>query len=138
MGSKGFFEQLDKAMEQVLQQARRQGVNVADIEGVLLVGGTSQIPAVQDWLKGYFDDSKIRSDRPFEAIAQGALQLAQGIHKASYLLFRKALSLRLAHRDAPPGIAEFLESFRSEAGLTLPDPATPTALLQESGFDDRR
>ncbi len=86
--SKGFFEQLDKAMEQVLQQARRQGVNVPDIEGVLLVGGTSQIPAVQDWLKGYFEESKIRSDRPFEAIAQGALQLAQGIEIKDFLYHR--------------------------------------------------
>ncbi len=86
--SKGFFEQLDKAMEQVLQQARRQGVKVDDIEGVLLVGGTSQIPAVQDWLKGYFEEGKIRSDRPFEAIAQGALQLAQGIEIKDFLYHR--------------------------------------------------
>lgn len=85
---KGFFEQLDKALGQVLQQARRQGVEVADIEGVLLVGGTSQIPAVQDWLKGYFEASKIRSDRPFEAIAQGALQLAQGIEIKDFLYHR--------------------------------------------------
>ncbi len=86
--SKGFFEQLDKAMEQVLQQARREGVKVDDIEGVLLVGGTSQIPAVQDWLKGYFEESKIRSDRPFEAIAQGALQLAQGLEIKDFLYHR--------------------------------------------------
>jgi len=86
--SRGFFSQLDRAMEQVLQQARRQGVNAEDIEGVLLVGGTSQIPAVQDWLKGYFDEGKIRSDRPFEAIAQGALQLAQGIEIKDFLYHR--------------------------------------------------
>ncbi|NJN31130.1 MAG: Hsp70 family protein [Synechococcales cyanobacterium RM1_1_8] len=85
---RGFFDQLDRAMAQVIQQARRQGIALADVEGVLLVGGTSQIPAVQDWLQGYFEAGKIRSDRPFEAIAQGALQLAQGIEIQDFLYHR--------------------------------------------------
>jgi molecular chaperone DnaK (HSP70) len=80
-----FFESLDTAMEQVLQQARRQGLAVADIDAVLLVGGTVQIPAVQMWVKQYFDESKIRCEKPFEAIAQGALQLSQGIELKDFL-----------------------------------------------------
>jgi molecular chaperone DnaK (HSP70) len=80
-----FFAQLDELMTQVLQQARRNGVEVGDIDGVLLVGGTSQIPAVQDWIGQYFDQTKIRSDRPFEAIAHGALQISQGIEVKDFL-----------------------------------------------------
>jgi len=34
-------------MTQLLQQARRQGLEVSDINAVLLVGGTVQMPAVQ-------------------------------------------------------------------------------------------
>ncbi|MBO1349889.1 MAG: Hsp70 family protein [Hormoscilla sp. GUM202] len=80
-----FFEQLDEAMNQVLQQARRQGLEVADIDGVLLVGGTVQIPAVQSWVQQYFDRDKVRCEKPFEAIAQGALQLEQGIEVTDFL-----------------------------------------------------
>ncbi|MBD2021979.1 Hsp70 family protein [Leptolyngbya sp. FACHB-36] len=80
-----FFEQLDSCMEQVLQQARRQGLEVADIDAVLLVGGTAQIPAVQTWVQQYFDLSKIRSEKPFEAIAHGALQLSQGVELKDFL-----------------------------------------------------
>lgn len=80
-----FFEILDEKMTQVLQQGRRGGIEVADIDAVLLVGGTAQIPAVQDWVKQYFDVSKIRSQKPFEAIAQGALQLYQGIEVQDFL-----------------------------------------------------
>jgi molecular chaperone DnaK (HSP70) len=80
-----FFESLDDAMNQVSQQARRQGLDFADIDAVLLVGGTALIPAVQDWVKQYFDESKIRCDRPFEAVAQGALQLSQGIEIKDFL-----------------------------------------------------
>jgi molecular chaperone DnaK (HSP70) len=80
-----FFANLDDAMEQVLQQARRQGIDVKDIDAVLLVGGTVQIPAVQNWVRQYFDETKIRCEKPFEAIAQGALQLSQGIQVKDFL-----------------------------------------------------
>ena len=80
-----FFDMLDNSMTQLLQQARRQGIEVADINAVLLVGGTSQIPAVQTWIKKYFDSEKIRSQKAFEAIAHGALQLAQGVEIKDFL-----------------------------------------------------
>jgi molecular chaperone DnaK (HSP70) len=80
-----FFERLDELMAQVLQQARRNGIEPNNIDAVLLVGGTIQIPAVQNWIKQYFDESKIRCDRPFEAIALGALQLAQGFELKDFL-----------------------------------------------------
>jgi molecular chaperone DnaK (HSP70) len=79
------FSRLDELMSQVLQQSRRNGIEKDDIEGVLLVGGTSQIPAVQDWVKQYFDEGKVKLDRPFTAIALGALQLAQGYEVRDFL-----------------------------------------------------
>jgi molecular chaperone DnaK (HSP70) len=80
-----FFEQLDDSMTNLLQQARRQGIELADINAVLLVGGTVQLPAVQTWVKQYFAPEKIRCERPFEAIAQGALQLTQGVEIKDFL-----------------------------------------------------
>ncbi|MBE9005924.1 Hsp70 family protein [Fortiea sp. LEGE XX443] len=80
-----FFEQLNECMTNLLQQARRQGIELADINAVLLVGGTVQLPAVQTWIKQYFEPEKIRCERPFEAIAQGALQLSQGVEIKDFL-----------------------------------------------------
>jgi molecular chaperone DnaK (HSP70) len=80
-----FFDILDDRMAQLLQQGRRAGIEVSDIDAVLLVGGTVQIPAVQTWVQQYFDSSKIRCEKPFEAIAQGALQLSQGIEIQDFL-----------------------------------------------------
>lgn len=80
-----FFGMLDASMTQLLQQARRQGIEVSDINAVLLVGGTVQMPAVQTWVKQYFEPEKIRCERPFEAIAQGALQLSQGVELKDFL-----------------------------------------------------
>jgi molecular chaperone DnaK (HSP70) len=80
-----FFTRLDSRMEQVLQQGQRQGIQPADVDAVLLVGGTSQIPAVQRWVQGYFAPEKIRCDRPFTAVAEGALQLQQGLEIKDFL-----------------------------------------------------
>ncbi len=80
-----FFELLDDSMTSLLRQAQRQGIEPSDIDAVLLVGGTVQIPAVQTWVQQYFDISKIRCERPFEAIAQGALQLSLGVELKDFL-----------------------------------------------------
>ena len=82
---RGLFGQLDGAMAALLQQARRQGITPEDIGAVLMVGGTCLIPAIQDWMVGYFPREKVRCDRPFEAIAQGALQLARGLELQDFL-----------------------------------------------------
>jgi molecular chaperone DnaK (HSP70) len=73
--AQGFFERLDNRLDQVLQQAQRQGIEPQAIDAVLLVGGSAQIPAVQAWVSRHFDSAKICGDRPFEAVAQGALSL---------------------------------------------------------------
>ncbi|WP_353932176.1 Hsp70 family protein [Okeanomitos corallinicola TIOX110] len=81
----GFFEKLHEAMMTLLQQARRQSIDLDDINAVLLVGGSVQLPAVQTWIQQYFEPEKIRCERPFEAIAQGALQITQGLEIKDYL-----------------------------------------------------
>jgi len=80
-----FFERLESSLAQVLQQARRQGVSPEDIDAVLLVGGTAQIPAVQNWVRQQFPADKIKSDKPFEAVAHGALRLEQGLELEDFL-----------------------------------------------------
>ncbi|MCG5056735.1 MAG: Hsp70 family protein [Limnoraphis sp. WC205] len=80
-----FFENLDRAMNQVLQQALRQGIEKSNISSVLLVGGSSQIPSVQTWVKQYFEPEKIRCEKPFEAISHGALQLSLGTKIEDFL-----------------------------------------------------
>jgi molecular chaperone DnaK (HSP70) len=80
-----FFTRLDDLMTQVLQQARRNGVETSDIDSVLLVGGSVQIPAVQNWVKQYFDEENVKSKYHFEAIATGALQVAQTVEVKDFL-----------------------------------------------------
>lgn len=75
--NQGFFQRLGDRVDQVLQQSRRQGVDVEDINAVLLVGGTTQIPAIQTWVNTRFEQTRVCCDRPFTAVSAGALQLQQ-------------------------------------------------------------
>ncbi|NEZ64104.1 Hsp70 family protein [Leptolyngbyaceae cyanobacterium CCMR0082] len=72
-----FFERLNARVDQVLQQGCRQGIGLDDINAVLLVGGTTQIPAIQTWAKNRFNGTKVCGDKPFTAVSAGALQLQQ-------------------------------------------------------------
>ncbi|MCM1981484.1 Hsp70 family protein [Lyngbya confervoides] len=80
-----FFDRLDGCLQQVIQGAQRQGLKIEDIDAVLMVGGSSQIPAVRHWVEQYFSADKVLSHRPFDAIAHGALQLIQGTEVRDFL-----------------------------------------------------
>lgn len=79
------FPQLDELMTKMLQSARRNGVEITNIDNVILVGGTVKIPQVQDWVSGYFPVEKIRCDRPLTAVAEGALQIISDIEVKDFL-----------------------------------------------------
>lgn len=71
------LEQIRQALDEVLEIAFSKGIQKTQIERVLLVGGSCQIPAVQQLITSYFGRQKVQMDKPFEAIAQGALMLNQ-------------------------------------------------------------
>lgn len=80
-----FLSRLHSAVESVLRQAERKGVGSADIEHVLLVGGTGQIPAVRRALQQVFGAARVCSEHVFTAAALGAARLASGIEVRDFL-----------------------------------------------------
>lgn len=87
------LEQLRQALDEILSIALSKGFNKADIEQVLLVGGSCQIPAVQQLIVSYFGKQKVKLDKPFEAVAHGALVLGQLVEIEDYL--RHGYAIRL-------------------------------------------
>jgi len=81
----GWFKQCAGLIEQVLQQGRQQGIQPPDIEAVLLVGGTSQMPLLQDWLLQYFTTEQIFCHNPLTAVALGSLKLLQKQQVSDYI-----------------------------------------------------
>src|SRR5258708_3137687 len=81
----GFSSALGRVVDKVMHVAHQRGIFKEDINDVLLVGGTSLMPAVQSILKQYFTDMAVRSGKPFTAVAEGALQVAAGFGLEDYL-----------------------------------------------------
>ncbi|MGA7955032.1 MAG: Hsp70 family protein [Gloeobacterales cyanobacterium] len=85
--TQGFFDQLSEAVERIHAQARQRGIEEQDLTAVLLVGGTALIPSVQEWVRQKFPTPKIYSDRPFDAVVQGALHLGRGFKQVQDFLY---------------------------------------------------
>lgn len=71
------LEQLRQALDDLLAIALAKGVQKADIDQVLMVGGSSMIPAIQQLVVSYFGRSRVKRHKPFDAVAHGALALSQ-------------------------------------------------------------
>lgn len=69
------LEQVRQALDEVLAIAQAKGVAKSAIELVLLVGGSCQIPAVQQLVLSYFGRQRVKMHKPFEAVAHGAIAL---------------------------------------------------------------
>lgn len=63
---------VEGTMEPVQQAIEDSGLAVEQIEHVLLVGGSTRIPAVQDTIKRFFQKDPVKSVNPDEAVALGA------------------------------------------------------------------
>lgn len=102
MEQNGFFVSLNEALEKVMGLAHQKDVYREDIGHILMVGGTSLIPAVQRSIDSYFravtggrrrltdmpawpaqtwsvENTSIRADKPFTAVVEGALLVSAGL-----------------------------------------------------------
>jgi molecular chaperone DnaK (HSP70) len=65
----GFYRGLGNAIDEVTEQA---GLREADIEDILLVGGSTLLPGVFAMLEQRFERRRLRAWHPFESVAYGA------------------------------------------------------------------
>ncbi|HEX2621679.1 MAG TPA: Hsp70 family protein [Phototrophicaceae bacterium] len=101
----GFFTNLRRVVDKVMHVARQRGIFKEDIHYVLMVGGTSLMPSVQRTLGQYFTDMAVRADKPFTAVAEGALALAAGFGLEDYLVH----SYGLRHLNSETGEHDYDE-----------------------------
>lgn len=101
----GFYTALRRVVDKVMHVARQRGIFKEDIHYVLLVGGTSLMPSVQATLKTYFTETAVRADKPFTAVAEGALQVAAGYGLEDYLVH----SYGIRHLDTATGAHHYDE-----------------------------
>lgn len=114
----GFFTSLRRVVDKVMHVARQRGIFKEDIHYVLMVGGTSLMPSVQATLGKYFTDMAVRADKPFTAVAEGALQVAAGYGLEDYLIH----SYGLRHLNEETGEHDYDEIIPMGSGYPTKEP----------------
>jgi molecular chaperone DnaK (HSP70) len=118
------LEQLRGALDEVLRIAMTKGISKREIEQVLLVGGSCLIPAVQQLIISYFGRTRVKLDKPFDAVAHGALALTQLVQVEDYL--RHSYAIRLWE----PYAKTYSYFTLFEQGLTYPCKRSEPLVLQ--------
>jgi len=126
-----FTERLQQAIQKILNTARREGIFLEDIQNVLLVGGMSQMPLVQETLVAFFPECVLHSNKPFTAVVEGALQIAAGFGLEDYL----TRSFGLRHFDLQKGVRTYEEIL--PAGTRYPM-ETPVEVLLGTAYEGQQ
>ena len=69
---------LETCIEGIREQAARRGLTFADIDQVLMVGGSTLLPSVYATFQDAFGRDKVRAWQPFEAVVYGASAFSAG------------------------------------------------------------
>ncbi len=73
------FNTIDRTIRRALNDARERGYAEDDVAAALMVGGSSQIPAVQRTLRRIFGRERVLLNRPLDAVARGAAAFVAGV-----------------------------------------------------------
>jgi molecular chaperone DnaK (HSP70) len=73
---RGFYRTLQECIAEVLASAQAAGVTEADVDQVLMVGGSTLLPDVYTLFESRFGRERVRAWQPFEAVGFGASAFA--------------------------------------------------------------
>ncbi len=124
LGSHQLLDQLRHCLDDIVLMAQHRGVLRSEIDQVILVGGTCQIPVVQGLIRDVFGPQRVQCHKPFEAVAHGALQVGQSLEIQDVLHHSYALRLWDPHAHAHILILLF------EKGLPYPCKSEEPFILQ--------
>jgi len=77
--SQGLYKSLETVAEAAIGDARHR-MTVADIDAVLLVGGSTLLPGVRDLFERLFGANLVHYWKPFEAVVEGAAIYGAGFY----------------------------------------------------------
>jgi len=79
------FSTINQTIRRALNFARERGYSEDDIKAVLMVGGSSLIPSVQNTVKDFFGQERVMLNRPLDAVARGAAAFIAGVDFYDYI-----------------------------------------------------
>ncbi len=89
---RGLLKSIESLFKNTINAARRNSCQLKDLDSIVLVGGGSQIPLIQKFLRNLCQTIPLITPPPVEAIALGALMLTPGVKIRDVL--NKGVSLK--------------------------------------------
>jgi molecular chaperone DnaK (HSP70) len=100
MARHGLYDALGAQLERLVEELREaHGLTPADVDEVLLEGGSTLLPGVRDGIADVFGRDKVRDWLPFESVARGACIYAAGIPVDDFIYHDYALQVRRGGGD---------------------------------------
>jgi molecular chaperone DnaK (HSP70) len=92
LDARGLYRTIDGCLDEALAQAGKSGVGEAEIDDVLMVGGSTLLPNVYPLFEERFGRARVRAWQPFEAVAYGGCVFAAGrVEPADFIVHHYAL-----------------------------------------------
>jgi molecular chaperone DnaK len=79
LDTNNLYTEISATIRSALNDARERGYTEDQIQEVLMVGGSSQIPSIQRQIRQIFGRDKVHSNRPLDAVARGAAAFVAGV-----------------------------------------------------------
>ena len=73
---RGLYRVLEECIDGLFEQVAERGMTRADVDDVLMVGGSTLLPDIYPKFEAWFGRDKVRAWQPFEAVAYGACAFA--------------------------------------------------------------
>lgn len=126
------FTDINQTVRAAVNAATERGYDEKSIQAVLMVGGSSQIPAVQRTLRQVFGRERVRFNRPLDAVARGAAAFVAGVDFYDHIQHEYAI------RYVNPQKGKY--DFRTLVQRGTPYPTSePVARLSiKAAYDDQK
>jgi molecular chaperone DnaK (HSP70) len=94
LAERGLYRRVQEVVERLMEELRdKHGLDVRQIDEVILEGGSTLLPEVRNLLGNLFGREKVREWLPFESVARGACIFAGGARVEDFIYHDYALRM---------------------------------------------
>jgi molecular chaperone DnaK len=125
------FTSINRTIQYALNKAIEYGYKEEDIKSVLMVGGSSLIPSVQDMLRKRFGRERVMLNNPLDAVALGAAAFVSGVDFYDHIQHNYAIR----HVDSKKGGYEYRAIVKQ--GTPYPSEGTIEKMTVKASYDNQ-
>jgi molecular chaperone DnaK (HSP70) len=126
------FTEINQTIRSAIHASVERGYDENAIQAALMVGGSSQIPAVQRALRQFFGRERVKFDRPLDAVARGAAAFVAGVDFFDHIQHDYAIRYINAEKS------KYDYRILVKRGTAYPTPDPVARLSVKASYDDQK